>query len=83
VRDLKAVSSIAVSELAYSPPGAEQLFFDVSFGVTAGEHAAIVGPNGVGKSTILKNQSPKPEMITRSLRPSASPLPKYRPTLND
>ena len=48
------MSSIAVSELAYSPPGAEQLFFDVSFGVTAGEHAAIVGPNGVGKSTILK-----------------------------
>lgn len=48
------VSSIVVSELAYSPPGAEQLFFDVSFGVTPGEHAAIVGPNGVGKSTILK-----------------------------
>jgi ATPase subunit of ABC transporter with duplicated ATPase domains len=48
------VSSIVVSELAYSPPGAEQLFFDVSFGVSAGEHAAIVGPNGVGKSTILK-----------------------------
>lgn len=54
--NLKAnsVSNIAVSELAYSPPGAEQLFFDVSFGVAAGEHAAIVGPNGVGKSTILK-----------------------------
>lgn len=43
-----------MSELAYSPPGAEQLFFDVSFGVAPGEHAAIVGPNGVGKSTILK-----------------------------
>jgi len=48
------VSAISVSALAYSPPGAEQLFFDVSFGVAAGEHAAIVGPNGVGKSTILK-----------------------------
>ena len=48
------MSSISVSELAYSPPGAEQLFFDVSFGVAPGEHAAIVGPNGVGKSTILK-----------------------------
>lgn len=48
------MSNIVVSELAYSPPGAEQLFFDVSFGVSAGEHAAIVGPNGVGKSTILK-----------------------------
>ena len=48
------MSSISVSELAYSPPGAEQLFFDVSFGVAPGEHDAIVGPNGVGKSTILK-----------------------------
>ena len=48
------MSSVVVSELAYSPPGADQLFFDVSFGVSPGEHAAIVGPNGVGKSTILK-----------------------------
>ena len=45
---------MVVSELAYSPPGADQLFFDVSFGVSPGEHAAIVGPNGVGKSTILR-----------------------------
>ena len=48
------MSSIVVSELAYSPPGADQLFFDVSFGVSPGEHAALVGPNGVGKSTILR-----------------------------
>ena len=48
------MSSVVVSELAYSPPGADQLFFDVSFGVAPGEHAAIVGPNGVGKSTILR-----------------------------
>ena len=48
------MSSIVVSELAYAPPGADQLFFDVSFGVAPGEHAAIVGANGVGKSTILR-----------------------------
>jgi ATPase subunit of ABC transporter with duplicated ATPase domains len=48
------VSSVTVSELAYAPPGADQLFFDVSFGVAPGEHAAIVGANGVGKSTILR-----------------------------
>ena len=48
------MSSIVVSELAYAPPGADQLFFDVGFGVSPGEHAAIVGANGVGKSTILK-----------------------------
>ncbi len=43
-----------VSELEYAPPGADSLFFDVSFGVTPGEHAALVGANGVGKSTILR-----------------------------
>ncbi len=42
------------SELEYGPPGADQLFFDVSFKVSPGEHAAIVGANGVGKSTILR-----------------------------
>jgi len=48
------VTSIVVSELEYAPPGADQLFFDVSFGVAPGEHAALVGANGVGKSTILR-----------------------------
>ncbi len=48
------VSSIVVSELEYAPPGADSLFFDVSFGVAPGEHAALVGANGVGKSTILR-----------------------------
>ncbi|MEN9643845.1 MAG: hypothetical protein RL238_514 [Actinomycetota bacterium] len=48
------MSSIVVSELEYAPPGADSLFFDVSFGVAPGEHAALVGANGVGKSTILR-----------------------------
>ena len=48
------MSSIVVSELEYAPPGADSLFFDVSFTVAPGEHAAIVGANGVGKSTILR-----------------------------
>ena len=48
------MSSIIVSELEYGPPGSDQLFFDVSLKVTPGEHAAIVGANGVGKSTILR-----------------------------
>ena len=46
--------SIVISELDYAHPGADSLFFDISFGVGPGEHAAIVGTNGVGKSTILR-----------------------------
>ena len=48
------MSSVVVSELAWAPPGGDQIFFDVSFGVSPGEHAALVGANGVGKSTILR-----------------------------
>ena len=43
-----------VSGLEYAPPGRDSLFFDLSFGVSPGDHAAIVGPNGAGKSTILR-----------------------------
>ena len=48
------MSSIVVSDLAFGHPGADQLFFDVSFTVSPGEHAVLVGANGVGKSTILR-----------------------------
>jgi len=48
------MSGIVVSELEYAPPGADPLFFDISFGVSPGDHAAIVGANGAGKSTILR-----------------------------
>ena len=48
------MSSIVVSELEYAPPASDSLFFDVSFGVGPGDHAALVGANGVGKSTILR-----------------------------
>jgi ATPase subunit of ABC transporter with duplicated ATPase domains len=48
------VPHIAVSELEYAPPGSDSLFFDVGFTVSPGEHAALIGVNGVGKSTILR-----------------------------
>ena len=45
---------IIVSELEWAPPGHDALFFDVGFTVSPGEHAALIGVNGVGKSTILR-----------------------------
>ncbi len=48
------MSHIVVSELEYAHPGGDSLFFDISFGVSPGDKAAIVGANGVGKSTILR-----------------------------
>ncbi|HZB40233.1 MAG TPA: ATP-binding cassette domain-containing protein, partial [Ilumatobacter sp.] len=45
---------VIVSELEWAPPGHDALFFDVGFAVSPGEHAALIGVNGVGKSTILR-----------------------------
>jgi ATPase subunit of ABC transporter with duplicated ATPase domains len=48
------VSHVVVNELAYAHPGGELLFSDVSFKLKPGQHAALVGTNGVGKTTLLK-----------------------------
>jgi ATPase subunit of ABC transporter with duplicated ATPase domains len=48
------VSHIAVSGLAYAHPGGELLFSDVSFRLSPGRHAGLIGANGVGKSTLLR-----------------------------
>jgi ATPase subunit of ABC transporter with duplicated ATPase domains len=45
---------IAVSHLAYAHPGGDLLFDDVSFRVAPGQHAGLVGTNGVGKSTLMR-----------------------------
>jgi ATPase subunit of ABC transporter with duplicated ATPase domains len=47
------MSHIAVSGLAYAHPGGELLFSDVSFRLSPGRHAGLIGANGVGKSTLL------------------------------
>ena len=46
--------TIVVDDLAYAHPGGDLLFSQVGFRVPAGRHAALVGANGVGKSTLLK-----------------------------
>jgi len=48
------VSHVAVSGLAYAHPGGELLFSGVSFRLSAGRHAGMVGVNGVGKSTLMR-----------------------------
>ncbi len=48
------MGSIAASHLAWQLPGGNELFRDVAFRVGDGERVAIVGANGVGKSTLLK-----------------------------
>ena len=45
---------VNVSGAAYAHPGGSTLFEDVSFRVRSGQHAALVGANGVGKSTLLR-----------------------------
>lgn len=48
------MAHVAVSGLAYAHPGGDLLFSDVSFRVSPGQHAGLVGTNGVGKSTLFK-----------------------------
>ncbi len=48
------MAHVAVSNLAYAHPGGDLLFSDVSFRIAPGQHAGLVGTNGVGKSTLLK-----------------------------
>jgi ATPase subunit of ABC transporter with duplicated ATPase domains len=43
-----------LSGVSYSLPGGWTLFEGVTFRVPDGHHAALVGPNGIGKSTLLR-----------------------------
>ncbi|MFN2489765.1 MAG: ATP-binding cassette domain-containing protein [Actinomycetota bacterium] len=45
---------IDVSDLKHALPGGRILFEDVSFRVGSGQHVALVGANGTGKTTILR-----------------------------
>ncbi len=45
---------IEVANLTFSLPGGRILFEDLSFRVPSGHHCALIGANGVGKTTILR-----------------------------
>ncbi len=47
------MGTIRVSHLGWRLPGGDELLRDVSFMVREGDRAALVGANGVGKSTLL------------------------------
>jgi len=49
----EVIPAISVEHLQFSYPDGTEVFTDLSFSVTEGESVAIVGPNGVGKSTLL------------------------------
>ena len=48
------MAAIDVTGAGYRRPGGKELFRDVSFHVGDGQHVALVGANGVGKSTLLR-----------------------------
>ena len=45
---------VELTDVAYALPGGWTLFEGVSFRVPEGEHTALVGANGIGKSTLLR-----------------------------
>ncbi len=45
---------IALSRATFAHPGGSELFDDVTFRVASGRHVGLVGPNGVGKTTLLR-----------------------------
>jgi len=48
------MSHLHVTDLAYAHPGGDLLFSGAGFKLKAGQHAGLVGANGVGKTTLLK-----------------------------
>lgn len=55
---------ISADGLSYRLPNGDLLFDNASFDLSSGEKAALIGDNGVGKTTLLN-------VITGSLKPSA------------
>ncbi len=63
----RLTGEIEFKNVAFSYNGREPVLDDVSFSVKAGEHMAIVGPSGVGKTTLLS-------LILRFYRPTSGDI---------
>ena len=48
------MGAVEVAGLRYSTPGGADLFRDAGFRVGDGEHVALIGANGTGKTTLLR-----------------------------
>ncbi len=61
-------SAVSVDKLSYRYPGTEtDVFSNLSFDVEAGERIAIIGPNGIGKTTLMR-------CLAGELRPTAGQI---------
>jgi ATPase subunit of ABC transporter with duplicated ATPase domains len=48
-------STVSVEDLAFRYPGAEaDVFSGLGFNIEAGQRVAIIGPNGIGKTTLMR-----------------------------
>jgi ATPase subunit of ABC transporter with duplicated ATPase domains len=58
-------SAVNVEKLSFSYPGSDiQVLSNLNFNVEAGERVAIIGPNGIGKTTLMR-------CLAGELRPAA------------
>ena len=62
------MGAIEVTDVAYALPGGWTLFEGVSFRVPDGDHAALVGANGIGKTTLLKLLAGEEQATAGALR---------------
>ncbi|HOM43698.1 MAG TPA: ABC transporter ATP-binding protein, partial [Bacillota bacterium] len=48
------MSFYTINSLTFSYAGTDKLFQNISFDIEANQHIGLVGPNGCGKTTLVK-----------------------------